>query len=154
MSPRPSIMLPALYGGLIIAAMACARTCAMAFNRIVDRKFDALNPRTAARHLPSGEVTLPSAITLCILAAGGRALAVGGGVVLTGSGFTRLGDDQPQTIMLFYQPDRFCHPAFRPAAKDDDRITALEWIASDEKSAKPAQAQVKPKQEYQDHSQA
>ena len=27
--------------------MVTARTCAMAFNRIVDRKFDALNPRTA-----------------------------------------------------------------------------------------------------------
>jgi DNA-binding CsgD family transcriptional regulator len=31
--------------------MVCARTCAMSFNRIVDRKFDALNPRTAARKL-------------------------------------------------------------------------------------------------------
>jgi 4-hydroxybenzoate polyprenyltransferase len=38
--------------GLILAAMVCARTCAMAFNRIVDRKFDALNPRTANRHQP------------------------------------------------------------------------------------------------------
>ena len=37
--------------GLILAAMVCARTCAMAFNRIVDRKFDALNPRTAMREL-------------------------------------------------------------------------------------------------------
>ncbi|HXC99105.1 MAG TPA: UbiA family prenyltransferase, partial [Verrucomicrobiae bacterium] len=32
---------------LILAAMVCARTCAMSFNRIVDRKFDAANPRTA-----------------------------------------------------------------------------------------------------------
>ena len=47
--------------GLIIAAMVCARTCAMAFNRIVDRKFDALNPRTAQRHLPAGKISLPSA---------------------------------------------------------------------------------------------
>jgi 4-hydroxybenzoate polyprenyltransferase len=50
--------------GLILAAMVCARTCAMAFNRIVDRKFDALNPRTAKRHLPSGEISLASAIFL------------------------------------------------------------------------------------------
>ncbi len=57
--------------GLILAAMVCARTCAMAFNRIVDRKFDALNPRTANRHLPSGQITLASAITLCVLSAGG-----------------------------------------------------------------------------------
>ncbi|MEK7706583.1 MAG: 4-hydroxybenzoate octaprenyltransferase [Verrucomicrobiota bacterium] len=57
--------------GLILAAMACARTCAMAFNRIVDRKFDALNPRTANRHLPAGTISLTSAITLCASSAAG-----------------------------------------------------------------------------------
>ena len=57
--------------GLILAAMVCARTCAMAFNRIVDRKFDALNPRTAKRHLPAGEISLASAILLCALSAAG-----------------------------------------------------------------------------------
>lgn len=57
--------------GLILAAMVCARTCAMAFNRIVDRKFDALNPRTARRHLPTGEVSLANAMLLCALAAAG-----------------------------------------------------------------------------------
>jgi len=50
--------------GLILAAMVCARTCAMAFNRIVDRKFDALNPRTAKRHLPAGQISLAGAIFL------------------------------------------------------------------------------------------
>lgn len=57
--------------GLIIAAMVCARTCAMAFNRIVDRKFDALNARTANRHLPAGAISLPSAWTLWALSAVG-----------------------------------------------------------------------------------
>jgi 4-hydroxybenzoate polyprenyltransferase len=57
--------------GLILAAMVCARTCAMAFNRIADRKFDALNPRTASRHLPTGQISLASAIALCILSAAG-----------------------------------------------------------------------------------
>lgn len=57
--------------GLILAAMVCARTCAMAFNRIVDRKFDALNPRTKNRHLPSGQISLASAIALCVLSATG-----------------------------------------------------------------------------------
>jgi 4-hydroxybenzoate polyprenyltransferase len=57
--------------GLILAAMVCARTCAMAFNRIVDRKFDALNPRTANRHLPAGHISLASAIFLCVFAAAG-----------------------------------------------------------------------------------
>ena len=57
--------------GLILAAMVCARTCAMSFNRIVDRKFDAENPRTAARHLPTGKISLASAWTLCALSAAG-----------------------------------------------------------------------------------
>jgi 4-hydroxybenzoate polyprenyltransferase len=57
--------------GLILAAMVCARTCAMAFNRIVDRKFDALNPRTAQRHLPAGSISLASAILLCAISGAG-----------------------------------------------------------------------------------
>lgn len=54
---------------LILAAMVCARTCAMAFNRIVDRRFDAKNPRTAGRHLPVGQVSLAGAVALCLLSA-------------------------------------------------------------------------------------
>jgi len=61
--------------GLIVAAMVCARTSAMAFNRIVDRKFDALNPRTAGRHLPTGQIKLASAIFLCILSGAGLVAA-------------------------------------------------------------------------------
>jgi len=61
--------------GLILAAMVCARTCAMAFNRIVDRKFDALNPRTANRHLPAGQVSLAGAILLCALSGLGLSAA-------------------------------------------------------------------------------
>ncbi len=56
---------------LILAAMVCARTCAMSFNRIADRKFDALNPRTANRHLPKGRLSLASAIALCAMAGAG-----------------------------------------------------------------------------------
>jgi 4-hydroxybenzoate polyprenyltransferase len=60
---------------LILAAMVCARTCAMAFNRIVDRHFDKKNPRTAARHLPAGQLSLTSAWTLCVLSAAGLIVA-------------------------------------------------------------------------------
>ena len=56
---------------LIIAAMVTARTCAMAFNRIVDRKFDKQNPRTRKRHLPAGRISLFSAWTLTVLSAAG-----------------------------------------------------------------------------------
>ena len=52
---------------LVLVAMVSGRTCAMAFNRIVDRRFDALNPRTAGRHLPAGAISMTSAVSLCIL---------------------------------------------------------------------------------------
>ena len=61
--------------GLILAAMVCARTCAMAFNRIVDRKFDALNPRTATRHLPAGTISLTNAVALWLVSAAGVVVA-------------------------------------------------------------------------------
>ena len=60
---------------LIIAAMVCARTCAMAFNRIVDRKFDALNPRTAQRHLPAGKISLSGAWALWAVSGAGLVAA-------------------------------------------------------------------------------
>lgn len=43
----------------------------MAFNRIVDRRFDALNPRTARRHLVTGEISYPAAVIFCVIAAAG-----------------------------------------------------------------------------------
>src|SRR3984957_5151482 len=60
---------------LILAAMVSARTCAMAFNRIADRKFDALNPRTKNRHLPAGQISLASAILLCAISGTGLVVA-------------------------------------------------------------------------------
>ncbi len=49
---------------LILCAMVTARTSAMTFNRIMDRRFDALNPRTAQRHLPAGTISLLNAWAL------------------------------------------------------------------------------------------
>ncbi|MCX5882363.1 MAG: putative 4-hydroxybenzoate polyprenyltransferase [Deltaproteobacteria bacterium] len=46
----------------ILVAMVSARSAAMGFNRIVDNRFDRLNPRTANRHIPSGTVSSLSAI--------------------------------------------------------------------------------------------
>ncbi len=41
----------------ILLCMVFARSAALAFNRLADRNFDALNPRTAARHLPAGRIS-------------------------------------------------------------------------------------------------
>jgi 4-hydroxybenzoate polyprenyltransferase len=53
----------------IILAMVGARTCAMGFNRIVDREYDRLNPRTSSRALPAQAVKLTEAWTMVLLAA-------------------------------------------------------------------------------------
>lgn len=42
----------------ILLCMVFARSAAMAFNRLVDRRIDAENPRTATRHLPAGVLTV------------------------------------------------------------------------------------------------
>ena len=47
--------------GLITVAMVSARTVAMGANRILDRNFDALNPRTARRELVTGVLSVRSA---------------------------------------------------------------------------------------------
>jgi len=43
--------------GLVILCMVFARSAAMAFNRYLDRRWDALNPRTAIREIPKGIIT-------------------------------------------------------------------------------------------------
>ncbi len=43
--------------GWIVAAMVAARSAAMAFNRLVDARWDALNPRTAQREIPRGAMS-------------------------------------------------------------------------------------------------
>jgi 4-hydroxybenzoate polyprenyltransferase len=53
----------------IVIAMAGARTAAMGFNRIADRRFDAQNPRTARRELPTGAISLRAAWTMTLGAA-------------------------------------------------------------------------------------
>lgn len=46
---------------LIVLCMVTARSCAMGFNRVVDRDIDAKNPRTANREIPSGQISVGAA---------------------------------------------------------------------------------------------
>ncbi|NOT52841.1 MAG: UbiA family prenyltransferase [Chitinophagaceae bacterium] len=50
----------------MILCMVFARSAAMAFNRYLDRKFDAKNPRTAVREIPSGIITPKNALIFTI----------------------------------------------------------------------------------------
>ncbi len=57
---------------LVLVAMVCARSAAMAFNRVADWEIDKKNPRTAARHKL---VSRPVAIALIVVASAGFTLA-------------------------------------------------------------------------------
>jgi 4-hydroxybenzoate polyprenyltransferase len=82
--------LPFAYSGALIAAhgnpgwtrslwiavaMAGARSCAFALNRLIDRGIDARNPRTASRPSVTGEVSVVGMFGLAIIAAGFLVLA-------------------------------------------------------------------------------
>src|SRR5678815_2399816 len=53
----------------IVVCMISARSAAMAFNRLVDARFDALNPRTAMREIPQGRVAPTSAAAFVAVSA-------------------------------------------------------------------------------------
>lgn len=46
----------------VLACMVFARNAAMGFNRVVDRRFDARNPRTAGREIPAGKISVRAGI--------------------------------------------------------------------------------------------
>jgi 4-hydroxybenzoate polyprenyltransferase len=52
---------------LVIICMVTARSAAMAFNRYLDRHFDAKNPRTAIREIPAGILSAESALLFVIV---------------------------------------------------------------------------------------
>ncbi len=55
----------------IVLCMVCARSAAMAFNRLADREIDSRNPRTAGRHLPVGALSTASVLWFTLLASTG-----------------------------------------------------------------------------------
>jgi 4-hydroxybenzoate polyprenyltransferase len=52
---------------LVLSCMVFARSAAMAFNRFIDRQFDAKNPRTATREIPAGTISPNAALALVLI---------------------------------------------------------------------------------------
>lgn len=52
---------------LVVGCMVFARSAAMAFNRYLDRRYDALNPRTRIREIPSGVISANHALIFTII---------------------------------------------------------------------------------------
>ncbi|KAB2841976.1 4-hydroxybenzoate octaprenyltransferase [bacterium] len=55
----------------VVLCVVLARTAAMAFNRLADARFDALNPRTQNRHIPAGLLSKPYVIALTLISGAG-----------------------------------------------------------------------------------
>jgi 4-hydroxybenzoate polyprenyltransferase len=53
----------------ILLCMVAARSFAMAVNRLADAKLDAMNPRTAKRHIPTGRLSYPGVIAFTSICA-------------------------------------------------------------------------------------
>lgn len=64
-APGPALA-PSRWAWIALAAVA-ARTAAMSLNRIIDRRIDALNPRTRARELPAGRMSSAEALGLLLV---------------------------------------------------------------------------------------
>ena len=69
--PRPWVLL------WIVVCMVSARSAAMAFNRLVDARLDAANPRTAMRALPAGRLSEGFVAGFVAISAGGFLLGAG-----------------------------------------------------------------------------
>jgi 4-hydroxybenzoate polyprenyltransferase len=52
---------------MVVLCMVFARSAAMGFNRFIDRKFDAKNPRTAVREIPAGVISANAALAFVIV---------------------------------------------------------------------------------------
>src|SRR5205085_6760351 len=67
---KDDALTPLTFAAQLVGILLCmvfARSAAMAFNRLADRRFDAANPRTATRHLPAGKLR-PAAVWLFTMA--------------------------------------------------------------------------------------
>jgi 4-hydroxybenzoate polyprenyltransferase len=65
-----SYRYPVTFGDVvwIVVAFTAARFAAMAFNRVVDREFDARNPRTSGREIPTGTISVREAKASVVVA--------------------------------------------------------------------------------------
>ncbi len=82
----------------IIICMAAARSAAMAFNRLVDRRIDAVNPRTKDRHLPAGVLSVGSVVAFTVICS---LMFVGGTLLFLPENWLPLYGSVPVLLFLF-----------------------------------------------------
>ena len=102
---------------LVVACMVCARTVAMAANRVLDAELDRLNPRTARRAIPAGQLSKPYVLGLIGLFAGGFVASAGGFWVVYGN---------PWPLWLSVPVLAFLNSAIRVLLADDPAAPAYD----------------------------
>ena len=83
----------------IILCMVCARSAAMAFNRYIDRGYDAENPRTASRHLPKRSLSESQVLFFIFFTS--LAFILSTGLFLKSGNFWPLAFSIPTLLFLF-----------------------------------------------------
>jgi 4-hydroxybenzoate polyprenyltransferase len=108
MFSAPGPALPAVRWLWIAVAAVGARTAGMSLNRLIDRRIDALNPRTRVRELPAGKMKTPEAVALLV----GSAAAYVGACAALGPWFLRVAIVPLAVFTLYPYLKRFtpfCH---------------------------------------------
>ncbi len=82
----------------ILVCMAAARSAAMAFNRLADRRIDALNPRTEMRHLPSGQLSVGAVVSFTAISS---LLFIAGTLLFLPQNWLPLAASVPVLLFLF-----------------------------------------------------
>ncbi len=99
--------------GLIVVCMVLARTFAMTVNRLADAGFDAANPRTAARAIPSGRLSRRTAGGVIAVCAAGFVLGAAGFGVFRGNWWPVALSPAVLALVAFYSFTKrftmFCH---------------------------------------------
>ena len=104
----PGPALPGLRWLWIALAAVGARTAGMSLNRLIDRRMDALNPRTKVRELPSGKMKTAEAVALLV----GSAIAYLGACSALGPWFLKVAIVPLAVFTLYPYLKRFtpfCH---------------------------------------------
>ncbi len=83
----------------ILVCMVAARSAAMAFNRLADRRLDALNPRTLSRHLPRGVLSVGAVAAFTVVCSLG--FVAGTLLFLPGGNWIPLAASVPVLLFLF-----------------------------------------------------
>jgi 4-hydroxybenzoate polyprenyltransferase len=106
LAARPSLPTVSQIG-LIVVCMVAARSAAMTFNRLIDQRVDAENPRTAGRPLITGRISRTAAWVFFLAACAIFALGCSGFLILLGNPWPLILSAPVLGVLCFYSYTKY-----------------------------------------------